>query len=127
MGKSQEKHSVGGEIETGKDAVISARCATRAHAGHLWIFRSDCRSNPQARSGALVRVVDKRGRFVAVAHYGEESEITLRLISKKDEAIGRDFWRARLRAAADWRDRVVRDTTAFRLVHSEGDLLPGLI
>src|SRR5262249_26455978 len=37
------------------------------------------------------------------------------------------FWRARLLAAADWRRRVVDDTDAYRLVHAEGDFLPGLI
>jgi 23S rRNA (cytosine1962-C5)-methyltransferase len=112
MGKSQEKRSRGDEIELGEDAVISAKGAARARAGHLWIFRSDCLSSPGAKSGAVVRVVDKRRRFVAFAHYSEESEISLRLLSNKDEAIDRDFWRTRLRTAAGWRDRVVSDTTA---------------
>jgi len=74
-----------------------------------------------------VRVVDHRGRFIARAHYGKESEITLRIVSKEDVEIDREFWLARLRAAAARRDRVVSDTDAYRLVHAEGDLLPGLI
>src|SRR5215510_13552758 len=109
------------------DAVISAKGAARARSGHLWIYRSDVTRRPQAESGAVVRVVDHRGRFVARAHYGKESEITLRLISKDDVEITRDFWLARLRAGARWRERVVSDTDAYRLVHAEGDLLPGLV
>src|SRR5262245_46242663 len=109
------------------DAVVSAKGAARARSGHLWIYRSDVIRKPQAESGSVVRVVDHRGRFVARAHYGEESEITLRIISKDDVEITRDFWLARLRAASEWRERVVSDTDAYRLVHAEGDLLPGLI
>jgi 23S rRNA G2069 N7-methylase RlmK/C1962 C5-methylase RlmI len=112
---------------TPSDAVVSAKGAARARSGHLWIYRSDVTRKPQAESGSVVRVVDHRGRFVARAHYGKESEITLRIISKDDVEITRDFWLARLRAAARWRERVVSDTDAFRLVHAEGDLLPGLI
>src|SRR5262249_29510231 len=65
--------------------------------------------------------------FIARAHYGKESEISLRLISTADIEIDRDFWLGRLRAATAWRNRVVADADAYRLVHSEGDLLPGLI
>jgi 23S rRNA (cytosine1962-C5)-methyltransferase len=109
------------------DAVVSAKGAARARSGHLWIYRSDVTRKPKAESGSVVRVVDHRGRFVARAHYGKESEITLRIISKDDVEITRDFWLARLRAGARWRERVVSDTDAYRLVHAEGDLLPGLI
>jgi 23S rRNA (cytosine1962-C5)-methyltransferase len=109
------------------DAVVSAKGAARARSGHLWIYRSDVTQKPQAESGSVVRVVDHRGRFVARAHYGKESEITLRIVSKDDAEITRDFWLARLRAAARWRERVVSDADAYRMVHAEGDLLPGLI
>src|SRR5215471_4787156 len=112
---------------TPSDAVVSAKGAARARSGHLWIFRSDVIRKPQAETGSVVRVLDHRGRFVALAHYGKESEITLRIISKDDVEITRDFWLARLRAATRWRERVVSDTDAYRLVHAEGDLLPGLI
>jgi len=109
------------------DAVVSAKGAARAQSGHLWIYRSDVTRPPQAESGSIVRVVDHRGRFVARAHYGKESEITLRIVSKDDVEITRDFWLARLRAATRWREQVVSGADAYRLVHAEGDLLPGLI
>ncbi|HMV82707.1 MAG TPA: class I SAM-dependent rRNA methyltransferase [Blastocatellia bacterium] len=108
-------------------AVISAKGAARIRDGHLWIYRSDVTQRPKVESGTAVRVADNRGRFLAWAHFGAESEITLRLLSKNETAIDREFWRARLLAAAAWRRLVVDDTDAYRLVHAEGDLLPGLI
>ncbi len=108
-------------------AVVSAKGAARAREGHLWIYRSDVTGRPKVETGSVVRVVDNRGRFIARAHFGAESEITLRLISNEDVEIDREFWRRRLLAAADWRRRIVDDTDAYRLVHSEGDYLPGLI
>jgi 23S rRNA (cytosine1962-C5)-methyltransferase len=112
---------------TPSDAVVSTKGAARARSGHLWIYRSDVTRKPQAESGSIVRVIDHRGRFIARAHYGKESEITLRIISKDDVEITREFWLARLRAGARWRERVVSDTDAYRLVHAEGDFMPGLI
>jgi 23S rRNA (cytosine1962-C5)-methyltransferase len=121
MKQSQEK-------QQHKDqAVISAKGAARIRDGHPWIYRSDVTSRPKVESGSVVRVTDNRGRFLAQAHFGAESEITLRLLSKQDAVIDRGFWRQRLLAAADWRRRIVDDTDAYRLIHAEGDLLPGLI
>ena len=108
-------------------AVISAKGTARVRDGHLWIYRSDVIGRPKVETGSIVRVVDNRGRFVAQAHFGAESEITLRLISKEEIEINREFWRGRLLAAAGWRRRIVTDTDAYRLIHSEGDYLPGLI
>ena len=108
-------------------AVISAKGASRAREGHLWIYRSDVIARPKVASGSVVRVADQRGRFVGWAHFGAETEITLRLLSKTEDTIDREFWRRRLLAAADWRRRVVADADAYRLVHAEGDYLPGLI
>jgi 23S rRNA (cytosine1962-C5)-methyltransferase len=73
-------------------------------------------------------VCDRRGRPLAWAHYGAESEITLRLVSMSENPPDREFWRARLQSARRLRSRVVDDNAdAWRLVHSEGDLLPGLV
>lgn len=113
--------------EAGDAAVIAPKGVARARAGHLWIYRSDVTQRPQAESGTIVRVVDERGHFIAWAHYGRESEITLRLLTADDVTLDRAFWRARLQAAIAWRQRIVADTDAYRLVHAEGDLLPGLI
>ncbi len=108
-------------------AVVNAKGMQRIYAGHLWVYRSDVQQRPQVETGAVVRVVDQRGRFLAFAHFGAETEITLRLLTTQDEAVDTAFWRRRLQAAHEWRKKFVTDTDAYRVLHGEGDLLPGLI
>lgn len=117
------------------ETIIAPKGVERIRAGHLWVFRSDVMQAPHvADSGLITRVVDKRNRFVAWAQYGAESEITLRVISKTDYSesnntpeFWRAFWRERLLNAHEWRKRVVGRAETYRLVHAEGDWLPGLI
>ncbi|MDT7690494.1 MAG: rRNA (cytosine1962-C5)-methyltransferase [Acidobacteriota bacterium] len=107
--------------------TITRRGAERAREGHLWIYRSDVRDAGDAEAGSVVRVRDERGRAVGQAFYSTRSEIALRILTARDEAIDREWWRARLRAAASRRARLEREAEAFRLVYSEGDLMPSLI
>lgn len=110
-----------------KNVVISRRGAERVRAGHLWIYRSDVRANADVRGGSVVSVRDERGRFIGQALYSDQSEITLRLLTLRDEAIDREWWRERLRASVARRTGLERVADAYRLVYSEGDLLPSLI
>ncbi|MCW5967838.1 MAG: class I SAM-dependent rRNA methyltransferase [Blastocatellales bacterium] len=117
-----------GQTTTHPRATLTPRGVERLRSGHLWIFRSDVAEIEGAASGDTVRVCDRRGRPLAWAHYGAESEITLRLVSMSENPPDREFWRARLQSARRLRSRVVDDNAdAWRLVHSEGDLLPGLV
>src|SRR5215207_7424298 len=112
---------------TQAQVTITRRGAERARGGHLWIYRSDVRDAEEAQAGSVVRVRDERGRQVGQALYSSRSEIALRLLTTRDETVDRDWWRARLRAAAARREGVGREADAYRLVYSEGDLLPSLI
>jgi 23S rRNA (cytosine1962-C5)-methyltransferase len=107
--------------------TIKQKGAERARAGHLWIYRSDVSDAGQTAGGAVVRVVDERGRFVGQALWSDRSEISLRLLTLRDEPIDREWWRTRLRAAAARRAGLASVANAYRLVYSEGDLLPSLI
>src|SRR5919199_5115939 len=107
--------------------TITRRGAERVRGGHLWVYRSDVRGDGGAEGGAVVAVRDERGRYVGRALYSDRSEIALRLLTARDEAIDREWWRARLRSAASRRAGLEREADAFRLVYSEGDLLPSLI
>lgn len=107
--------------------TIKQRGAERARAGHLWIYRSDVALARDVAGGSVVRVVDERGRFVGRALWSDRSEISLRLLTLRDEEIDREWWRGRLRAAAARRAPLAAAANAYRLVYSEGDLLPSLI
>ncbi len=107
---------------------VNRRAADRLASGHLWIFASDVVERGEAKPGDAVRIVDGRGRSLGVAHYSSQSQITLRLLSRHSEAsIDTAFLRGRIEAAQQLRTQLVRDTTAYRLVYADGDLLPGLI
>ncbi|MGH9715436.1 MAG: class I SAM-dependent rRNA methyltransferase [Candidatus Acidiferrales bacterium] len=106
--------------------VISSRGVERIRAGHLWIYRSDVRE-AKAEPGAIVRVTDERARFHGRAFYSDKSQISIRLLTREDTPIGREFFVARLRHAAEYRKRVVENSEAYRLVYSEADLLPSII
>jgi 23S rRNA (cytosine1962-C5)-methyltransferase len=81
-----------------------------------------------AAAGDVVRVMDARGRALGTAHYSNSSQIALRLLSRRTEhAIDQAFLTSRIEAALALRNLVVEDSEAYRLIHAEGDLLPGLI
>src|SRR5215210_4088586 len=106
---------------------ITRRGAERVRGGHLWVYRSDVRDAEGVEGGSVVRVRAASGHALGQALYSDRSEIALRLLTTRDETVDRDWWRARLRAAAARRASVGREAGAYRLVYSEGDLLPSLI
>ena len=107
--------------------AITQRGVERVRAGHLWIYRSDIHNAVGVAGGSIVRVRDQRGRYIGWALYSDRSEISLRLLTLKDEIIDREWWRRRLREAAARRAGITPDANAYRLVYAEGDLLPSLI
>jgi 23S rRNA (cytosine1962-C5)-methyltransferase len=68
-----------------------------------------------------------RARVLGTALYSSSSEIALRMISPKPIGDLEQLVRERIRAAIAYRERFVRDTSAYRVIFSEGDFLPGLI
>jgi 23S rRNA (cytosine1962-C5)-methyltransferase len=106
---------------------VNRKAALRVESGHPWIFASDIVDRGAACSGDAVRVVDPKGRNLGTAHYSSTSQITLRLLATGVEAIDLAFLRRRIAAAEAYRKLVVDNSDAYRLVHAEGDLLPGLI
>src|ERR1700682_3126364 len=101
---------------------ISTRGAKRVRQGHLWVYRSDVWEASDTEGGAIVRVVDEAGNFVGQAFYSDRSEIALRFLTTREETIDREWWRRRLQQCAENRAAIARQTNAYRLVYSEGDL-----
>jgi 23S rRNA (cytosine1962-C5)-methyltransferase len=106
---------------------ISRRGAERLKSGHVWIYRSDIVSANDVPSGALVSVVDDRGKPMGTALYSSSSQIAVRMISWDAVSDLSALLRQRIADAILHRERVVRDTDAYRIIFSEGDFLPGLI
>lgn len=106
---------------------INGRAVSRVHSGHPWVFVSDVIDVGSAAAGDVVQVLDPKGRTLGTAHYSNTSQIALRLLSRRAEQIDEEFISRRIDAALSLRKKLVHDSQAYRLIHAEGDLLPGLI
>ena len=105
---------------------------------HPWIFSGAIsRIEEGLEEGDIVRVMTHHDRFIAVGHF-QIGSIAIRVLSFHDVEIDDRFWESRLKAALHVRQSVgvVREegeglrvfpNTTYRLVHGEGDNLPGLI
>ncbi|MCR5158611.1 MAG: class I SAM-dependent rRNA methyltransferase [Prevotella sp.] len=98
---------------------------------HPWVFSGAIHQLEDGiEEGDVVRVLTAKGDFIATGHY-QEGSIAVRVLSFEDEPIGDTFWLRRLADALEARKAIgLTDnpqTTAYRLVHGEGDMLPGLI
>ncbi len=105
--------------------VVNRRGEDRLRRGHVWVFRSDVVRADSVAPGAIVEVANERGRGLGLAFFSDQSEITLRLVSRG--GLPDDFLQRRLDAAIELRSRIAEGAEAYRLVHGEGDGLPALI
>lgn len=98
---------------------------------HPWIFSGAIASmSGQPAEGEIVEVTDSEGRYLATGHY-QIGSITVRALSFERRPIDRDFWYSRLHEAWLMRRAIGvsgrPDNDIYRLVHGEGDRLPGLV
>ncbi len=98
--------------------------------GHLWIFSGALQQPPRwIEAGGLVDVKSATGQFVARGYYNPHTDIAIRILTRDpEEAIDTEFLCRRVRDAVALRqvfDPAVTD--AYRLIHAEGDGLPGVV
>lgn len=98
---------------------------------HPWIFSGAIHHMDDGiNEGEIVRVITVSGDFIAVGHY-QIGSIAVRVLSFKDIEINNEFWCSRLKSAFETRKSIgIADdpsNNTYRLVHGEGDNLPGLI
>ena len=104
---------------------------------HPWVFSGAISSiqldkdypYDTPKEGEIVQVVDSNGNILGVGHY-QIGSIAVRILSFGASALPADFWQERIRAAYDVRcslDLIIAENNTYRLVHGEGDFLPGLI
>jgi 23S rRNA (cytosine1962-C5)-methyltransferase len=91
------------------------------------VYRSDVLSADGVVPGALVSVVDDRGKPMGTALYSTASQIAVRMISRDEVPDFSVLLRQRIADAVEYRKRIVRDSDAYRVIFSEADFLPGLI
>ncbi len=94
-----------------------------------WVYRAEIASlSRKPKKGELVVVRDFGGKFLGYGYINPDASIAVRILSfNKEEPITDDLIRERIKKAYNYRKKLYINSNAFRLVHSEGDLLPGLI
>ena len=108
--------------------VLAKNQERRIRSGHLWVFSNEVGSiEGSPGPGDEVLVVDHRGGVVGVALYNPHSLIAARLFARRERPVDETLLRRRLEEALELRTRILPVETTYRLVHSEGDFLPGLI
>jgi len=98
---------------------------------HPWIFSGAIgRIEGAPADGDIVEVADHKRHFLARGYINRHSQITVRLLTwTEDEPVDQTFWRQRIQQAINHRRELLESgaTTAYRLIHAESDLLPGLV
>ncbi len=116
-------------LKSGKDASV--------RRFHPWVFsgaikkiKSEEGKEAEPQEGQIVKVTDNKGNFLGTGHY-QNGSIMVRILSFKEEEINEEFWTERIQEAYDLRAQLNltdnEQTNIYRLIHAEGDGLPGLI
>lgn len=107
-------------LHKGKDEALKRK--------HPWVFSGAVSKAPATLiDGDLVQVESHSGRFLAIGHYHDGS-IKIRILTYIQEEIDINFWEQKLQNALEARKQLaLADTNCYRLIHGEGDGLPGLI
>lgn len=103
----------------------------RLGAGHLWVYSNevDIKKTPlkDLEPGSVVSLYSQRGQFCGNAYVNPRSLICARVFSfREEQRLNKDLLIKRINAALKLRDTLY-DFPAYRLIHGEGDLLPGLV
>jgi 23S rRNA (cytosine1962-C5)-methyltransferase len=100
-----------------------------ARAGHPWIFSGAIAEiDGEARAGAFVRVLSATEQVLGTGTYNPRGSIAVRLLARDEVALDASFVRRRIADAYALRESAgALENTVYRLVHGEGDWLPGVV
>lgn len=100
----------------------------RILSGHLWVFSNEIQEiHAEPQAGDVVELRKNSGEFLGKGFYNPNSLIAFRLLTTEDEDIDFQFYKTRIEKSLALRKKLFNNAESFRLVHGEGDFLPGLI
>lgn len=100
----------------------------RRRSGDLWLNREDVRDGESTiENGSVVDLVTDSGHFRGRGFYNERTSVAVRVVSNSKTAVNADFFRSRIQSARRDRSRRCEDRMSYRVVHGDGDYLPGLV
>lgn len=100
----------------------------RVESGHPWVYQTELDYiDGEFAPGDIVDVFNHRQKFIGRGYINPKSQIIVRLLTREPETINRDFFKKRIQAAWEYRQRFISEPEYCRLVYGEADLLPALI
>ncbi|MDD4357309.1 MAG: class I SAM-dependent rRNA methyltransferase [Smithellaceae bacterium] len=109
-------------LKSGREAAILR--------GHPWVFSGAIAGlKGKPADGDVVLAKDSKGQGLALGFFNSRTDIAFRVLTREtDRVIDAAFWKGRVWAACDLRERIISaNTSAYRLINAEGDGFPGLI
>lgn len=109
-------------LKPGKEKSLQRR--------HPWVFSGAVYGlSQEIADGEMVDVVDSKGSHLGTGYFSDKGSIVVRILTFSDEVFSDNFWKLRLESAWNLRSQILNleITNAFRLIHGEGDNIPGLI
>lgn len=109
-------------LKPGKEKSVQRR--------HPWVFSGAVYGvSQELHDGEMVDVVDANNKHLATGYFSDRGSIVVRILTFGDEIFTENFWADRLKGAWELRMKLLKleQTNAFRLIHGEGDGIPGLI
>jgi 23S rRNA (cytosine1962-C5)-methyltransferase len=110
-------------LKSGRDRSVTNR--------HPWIFSGAVKNMPDANNGEIVSVHNNTGLLLGYGFFSPHSQITVRLFEFGEQEINIDvaYWAKKITNAYTLRQSVIdfESTNTYRLLHAEGDFLPGII
>ena len=97
---------------------------------HPWVFSGAVYGVTQElNDGEMVTVVDSENNHLGTGYFSDKGSIVVRLLTFANEEFTEDFWKEKLQSAWELRTKLLdlSVTNAFRVIHGEGDGIPGLI
>lgn len=97
---------------------------------HPWVFSGAVKTLPEAGNGEIIKVCTNHNELLGYGFFSPNSQITCRVFEFTTEEIvpGADLWKQKIKQAYELRKIVLpADTNIYRLLHAEGDFLPGVI
>lgn len=107
--------------------IVTEKATQKIKKGFLWIYNNEIlKIEGEPSPGDIVSIYDSNRSFLGKGYINPQSKITIRILTRKDEEINRDFFKNRITNAWEYR-RKITISSSCRVIFSEADFLPGLI
>ena len=112
-----------------KQVVIKNIAVGKIKSFNPWIYKNEIKKIPKdLKSGEVVEIYSPNGKFLGIGYANPLSKITVRVLSFFEKVnIDQNFFEKRINEAFQKRKKFIKNSNAFRIIHSEADNLPGLI